>query len=71
MALKSSAYMVRFPFKIALKVVAGIPAFAATAICLYPFSFMCLFIVISSVLGFISSQSYTFTEIKMWFNDFS
>ena len=42
MAHKSSAYMVRFPFKIALKVVAGIPAFAATAICLYPFSFMFL-----------------------------
>lgn len=47
--------------------IATVPVIASVLVCLIPvlLLFMCLFIVISSVLGFISSQSYTFTEIKM------
>lgn len=47
--------------------IATVPVIASVLVCLIPILllFMCFFIVISSVLGFISSQSYTFTEIKM------
>ncbi len=47
--------------------VATIPVIASVLACLIPLIllFMCIFIVISSVLGWAASQSYTFTEIKM------
>lgn len=47
--------------------VATIPVIASVLVCLIPviLLFMCIFIVISSVLGWVASQSYTFTEIKM------
>lgn len=47
--------------------IATIPVIMSVLISMIPvvLMFMCIFIVISSVLGFISSQSYTFTDIKM------